>query len=74
MSALVQEYFGKKFDKLPDSYTGIEDIDAKCHELTRQYSGKTIAELSDILEIKTERIRQGRTPNGSSSGCSVARQ
>lgn len=53
VSTLVQEYFGKKFDKLPDSYTSLEDIDAKCHELTRQYGGKTIAELFDILGIKT---------------------
>lgn len=53
VSTLVQEYFGKKFDKLPDTYTSFEEIDAKCHELTQKYSGKTISELFDIFNIKT---------------------
>ena len=52
VSTLVQEYFGKKFDKLPDTYTSFEEIDAKCHELTQKYSGKTISELFDIFNIK----------------------
>lgn len=51
VSTLVEEHFGAKYDKLPDSYTSFDEIDDKCHTLTDQYKGKTIAELFDIFDI-----------------------
>lgn len=51
VTGIVQNYFGNKLDKLPELYTGFGDIDDKCVDLTRLYSGKTIAELAQLLGI-----------------------
>lgn len=52
VTTMVQEYFGKDFEKLPEQYLTYGDIDRKCHELSKKYSGKTISELADIFNIK----------------------
>ena len=52
VSALVNEHFGKQYDKLPGTYSSFADIDAKCRELTRDYGGKTVSKLFEILGIE----------------------
>lgn len=46
ISSLIGQHFGYQMEQLPGRYTAISDIDAKCRELTRLYSGKTIGELA----------------------------
>lgn len=51
VTSIIQEYFGKKFEKLPqiDSFS---DIDKVLHNATQNYRGLTVKELLDRLDIK----------------------
>ncbi|PJM74119.1 restriction endonuclease [Bifidobacterium primatium] len=51
VSTIVQEYFGEKFERLPESYDGYSAIDRRCHQLNARYSGKTLNELIDTFDI-----------------------
>lgn len=42
---IIQNHFGNKLEQLPGCYNGFKDVDNKCHSITRQDAGKTIAEL-----------------------------
>ena len=39
---------------LKESFTSFEQLDAKCHELTLKFGGKTLAQLKELLQIDTE--------------------
>lgn len=51
VTSIIQEYFGKKFEKLPqiDSFS---DIDKVLHNATQKYRGLTVEELLKLLNIK----------------------
>ncbi|OZG61495.1 MutH family type II restriction endonuclease [Bifidobacterium lemurum] len=51
VSTLVNQRFGMQYDILPREYTGFEDLDFECHQLTQQYAGKTVFELFDEFGI-----------------------
>lgn len=51
VSMMIAQHFGYELEQLPGRYTYITDIDKKCHELTKKYSGKTIGELADLFDI-----------------------
>ena len=38
---------------LKDSFSSFAQLDARCHALSLQYKGKTIAELKEMLGITT---------------------
>lgn len=52
ISNIVQEHFGNELEQLPGKYTSYADIDHKCHELTKFYSGQTVKQLVDYFLIK----------------------
>lgn len=45
VTTIVQKHFGASLEQLPGKYSSYLDIDAKCHELTQIYGGKTVGEL-----------------------------
>lgn len=51
VSMMISQHFGYELEQLPGRYTFITDIDNKCRELTKKYSGKTIGELADLFGI-----------------------
>ncbi len=51
VSAIISKHFGYEFEQLPGRYTEVSDIDKKCHELTKMYSGWTIRELAKLFGI-----------------------
>jgi hypothetical protein len=60
VSAIVNEYFGTQYDELPDTYSTFMEVDNKCHELTKLYSGKTVYELFNILGITQKQLSSKR--------------
>ncbi len=74
VTGIVQDYFGKHLETLPSEITKFSDIDKKCHELTVKYKGKTINEISNLLNIPRNQISKNigeqivvRMFNGNSS-------
>lgn len=53
VTTMVQEFFGKSFEELPEDYSTYNEIDKKCHMLTKEYSGKTILDLATHFGIKS---------------------
>jgi hypothetical protein len=51
VNALISNHFGYELEQLPGRYSTISDIDKKCSEITRQYKGKTVAEIGKELNI-----------------------
>ena len=51
VSAIISKHFGYELEQLPGRYTEVSDIDKKCHELTKMYSGWTIRELAKLFGI-----------------------
>lgn len=51
VTSIIQSYFGEKLEQLPDECASFMEIDAKCHELTMQYGGKTIKELAEVFGL-----------------------
>lgn len=51
VSSFISSHFGYELEQLPGRYTVVTDIDRKCRELTREYSGKTIGELARLFDI-----------------------
>ena len=45
-------------NELPEKYTSYSKIEAKCHELSEKYKGKTIKELMDLLNINEKRVNK----------------
>jgi hypothetical protein len=56
VSAIVNEHFGTHYDKLPDTYSTFAEVDNKCVELTKLYSGKSLFELFNILGITQRQL------------------
>lgn len=55
---LVQGYFNKTRHEnqfaLKETFRSFADLDDKCHHLSELYSGKTLQELKEILNIETD--------------------
>lgn len=51
VSAVVNEYYGSRYDELPQSYSSFEELDSICHRLTGEYSGHSIEELFGLLGL-----------------------
>ena len=51
VNSIISKHFGYNLEQLPGKYTTVSDIDAKCLELSRTYSGKTIGEIADMFGI-----------------------
>lgn len=51
VTSIVQEHFGNKLEQLPTKYTTYNEIDAKCHQLSSTYRGKTINEIAQELGL-----------------------
>ncbi len=51
VSSFISNHFGYELEQLPGRYNAISDIDRKCREITREYSGKTIGELARLFGI-----------------------
>ncbi|MCI8509568.1 MAG: restriction endonuclease [Lachnospiraceae bacterium] len=45
VTEIVQNHFGDKLEQLPGKYNGYRDIDAKCHDITKEDGGKTVKQL-----------------------------
>lgn len=58
MTIIVQQKFGQRLAPLPGRYWSYEDVYNKCHEITHQYGGLTVAQLLQYFSIDTE----GKTP------------
>lgn len=56
VSAIVNEYFGAKYDELPQSYSSFWELDSMCHKLAEQYAGQSIKELFDLLGLPQNKI------------------
>lgn len=51
VSSMVRKSFGERLEQLPDTYTSYAAIDAKLHQLSAQYVGKTIDELRTAFHL-----------------------
>ena len=58
VSSIIKEHFGKKMEQLPGKYTSISEIDETCHKLSEKYSGKSIDELVNLLDIHVNIINK----------------
>ena len=61
VSMLVSRHFGYKLEQLPGKYSTINDIDKKCHELTKKFKGKTVTELADLFDIPKTSLKGNET-------------
>lgn len=59
VSTIVQKYFGKKFEKLDQSFSSFYEIDKKLNEFTEKYKGITIKELINQLNISVKLNEKG---------------
>lgn len=48
---IVQSHFGNRSEQLPGRYSGFRDVDCKCHSITEQDAGKTVAQLIRRYDI-----------------------
>ena len=51
VNTIIAKHFGYELEQLPDRYTTVSDIDAKCRELHLRYNGMTIGELADLFGV-----------------------
>lgn len=51
VSSIISRHFGYELEQLPGKYIRISDIDKKCRELTEQYAGRSIGQLSELFHI-----------------------
>lgn len=51
VSTIVQKYFGKKFEKLSQSFSSFNEIDNQLKIFTHKYKGKTVKELMIELDM-----------------------
>lgn len=51
VTTMVQQYFGRKFEKLKDSITSYKELEDRLRYFTDLYKGKTVRELLHILDI-----------------------
>lgn len=48
---LVQKHFKESLEQLPKRYDSYKEIDDKCHQITKKYSGKTVSELAELFNV-----------------------
>ena len=58
VTTMVQNYFGTKTEILPETVSKYSDIDKKCAEIEKQYSGLTVGELASKLNLQTKLINK----------------
>ena len=56
VTEIVQNYFGRKLEKLPEDYTNFNDIDNKCHNIMMSDENKTVKELIIKYKINVKNI------------------
>ena len=54
VTTMVQEFFGKTFERLPENYSTYNEIDKKCRRLEKEYSGKTIQDIASLFGITND--------------------
>lgn len=56
VDSIVKGHFNKsrKEISLKESFSSFSELDLKCHDLTHQYGGKTLAELKRLLNIEID--------------------
>lgn len=58
VDSIVKGHFRKKKEKsensLKESFSSFAQLDARCHELTFRFKGKTIKQLKEIFDIDTD--------------------
>lgn len=54
VDTILQEWQGYKFEKLPSTYIGIEEIEDKCRKLTYKYAGMSLQELYNLFGIEVK--------------------
>ena len=59
ISNIVKTYFGEKFEQLNTDYSSFNELDAKLHDLTEIYRGKTIRELIEEFNIPLKLNKKG---------------
>lgn len=52
VSNIVQKHFNGSLEQLPKSYDTYSEIDGKCHDITKQFKNKTVAELMGEFSIE----------------------
>jgi hypothetical protein len=60
VSAIIANHFGNSLEQLPGRYTAVSDIDAKCHELTARYKGRTIESMAQEFGIPYSREKENK--------------
>lgn len=58
VTTMVQSYFGMQTEVLPEKVSKFTDIDNRCKEIEKKYSGLTVKELVDKLNIQTSLINK----------------
>lgn len=53
VSQFVAQTFGSGFEMLERRYTGLEELDARCHELRSRWAGLTVGELAQEFGVAT---------------------
>lgn len=56
VDSIVKGHFNKNRNEisLKESFSSFSELDAKCHELTKTYGGKTLVQLKKMLNIDTD--------------------
>ncbi len=52
---IVKRHFNQKLEELPSNYISYKQLDEKLHEISLQYRGKTIQEISELLRIPVDK-------------------
>lgn len=56
VTSIVQSHFESKLEKLPEEYDSFKEFDEKLHQITEQFSGKTVEELLNYFAIEYKDI------------------
>lgn len=59
VTTIVQQYFGKQFEKLDKEITSFKELEKQLEYFTLSYKGKSIKELLHILEIPVNLNKSG---------------
>lgn len=58
VTTMVQSFFGTKTEILPEKVSKYSDIDKKCSEIEKLYTGLTVKELAKELKLQTKLINK----------------
>lgn len=59
VTTIVQQYFGKKFERLDDPITSYAELEGRLRHFTDLYEGKTVEELLHIFDIPVKLTKKG---------------